>query len=355
MVSRRGGDEFTVLLIGLRDHVEAAAVARRIIERIEQPIRIDDHEVYISASIGIALYPGAATDKDELLRNADLAMYYAKDHGKHTFQFFEASMNEDISRRTIVANELRRAIDGDELLLQFQPIVEASSGRIAGLETLVRWLHPQRGVLGPNEFIYIAEESGLIHDLGRWVLRETCQVYREWRRRGIAPDRIAVNVSAAQLRRSELVESVRRAVRTTGMDPRHLEIEITESAMMVNEDEASECLEALQAMGVQIALDDFGTGYSSLSYVKRFPVSSLKIDRSFVSGIENDPEAQAISTAIIAMGHQLGLKIVAEGVETEAQRTFLRDKACDELQGYLISRPLDVKDIEILLMEEAEA
>ncbi|MBW2242878.1 MAG: EAL domain-containing protein [Deltaproteobacteria bacterium] len=352
MVSRRGGDEFTLLLVGLRNHREAATVARRIIERIEEPIQLGSQEVLISASIGIALHAGVVTDLDELLRNADLAMYSAKEHGKHTFKFFEASMNEDIARRANVTSELREAIAAGELVLHFQPIVAASDGSITGLETLVRWRHPRLGLLGPMEFIDIAEESGLIHDLGDWVLLETCSLYQKWRRDGIAPGRVAVNVSGVQLRRGRLVDTLERTLRTTGMDPCCLEVEITESAMMVDEDEASRCLAALHEMGIRIALDDFGTGYSSLSYVKRFPVDSLKIDRSFV-GVEGDSEGRAISTAIIAMGHQLGLKIVAEGVETDVQRAFLRDQRCDELQGYLISRPLGVKDIEEFLTEQA--
>jgi diguanylate cyclase (GGDEF)-like protein len=354
IVSRRGGDEFTILLIGLQNHLEAAIVAQRVIDRIEEPIRLGSNEVFISASIGIALYPGTASNEEELLRNADLAMYSAKEYGKHTFKFFEASMNEDIARRTRVTNELRQAVAEGGFMLQYQPIVEASTGRIAGVEALVRWLHPQRGLLGPMEFIDIAEESGLIHDIGEWVLIEACGQYREWCREGIAPDRVAVNVSGVQFRRSQLLGAVDGAIRATGMDPHCLEIEITESAMMVDEVEASHCLETLHELGIRIALDDFGTGYSSLSYVKRFPVDSLKIDRSFVSAVESDSETQAISTAIIAMGHQLGLKVVAEGVETEAQQAFLCEQGCDELQGFLISRPLDVKDIEHRLRRQAE-
>ena len=349
IVSRLGGDEFTILLGDLRNHREAAIVAERILRGLQQPIMLRNHEVFISGSIGIALYPGAAEDIDELMRNADLAMYHAKDSGRNNYQFFDPSMNADVTRRSALANELRRALEQDEFELYFQPIVEAETHRISGVEALIRWNNPERGVVLPNEFIEIAEESGTIIRLGDWVIEQACQHYAKWHAAGIAPERVAINVSALQFKRGRIVRTVIEAVRRAGLDPGCLELEITENAMMLDEDETARSLAELKAFGVHIALDDFGTGYSSLSYVKRFPVDSLKIDRSFVGEIECDPEAQAIATAIIAMAHRLALKVVGEGVESEAQERFLRDHGCDELQGYRYGRPVPADEISRVL------
>jgi diguanylate cyclase (GGDEF)-like protein len=340
LVSRLGGDEFTILLDGLNDFTEAALVARRVLDSLARPIEVADREIFISASVGIALYPGGAENMDELLRNADLAMYHAKESGRNNFQFFEEEMNSAVVHRNTLAHDLRGALERDELSLEYQPILDQDARRIVGVEALLRWHHPELGLVGPDDFIPIAEETGLIVPIGEWVLRTACRQFSSWRARGIAPARVAVNVSAVQLRSQKLPDCVFAALEDARMDPAHLEVEVTENAMMADEEEASRCLHQLKERGVCIALDDFGTGYSSLSYVKRFPVDALKIDRSFVGVIEDDPEAQAIATAIIAMAHRLGLRVVGEGVETDAQQKFLREHECDELQGYLFAKPL---------------
>jgi diguanylate cyclase (GGDEF)-like protein len=346
VVSRLGGDEFTILLDSIKDYREAALVAQRILHSIEQPFPLDGQDVFISASIGIAVHPDAGQDMHELLQHADLAMYHAKKKGKNNFQFYRREMNEEIIRRTTLMHDLRKAIEEEELELHYQPIVDASTQEIVSVEALVRWQHPQRGLLPPGEFIELAEETRLIVPLGKWILRSAVRRFEEWRREGIAPARMAVNVSGVEFCFGDIVETVLREER---IDPRSLVIEVTESAMMLDEEETSRALEQLSRLGVTIALDDFGTGYSSLSYVKRFPVNLLKIDRSFVQEIEEEPEAQAIATAIIAMAHQLDLVVVAEGVETAAQREFLVRHGCDELQGYLFGRPVVAKEIARIL------
>jgi len=348
-VSRLGGDEFTILLDGLRSHFEAAIVAKRVLDSLSSPIRLGHQEVFISASIGIAIHAGT-DDMDEILQNADRAMYYAKEKGKNNFQFFDPSMNSDIVKRSQTSTDLRGALDDGQFVLHFQPIVETAGHSITAMESLIRWQHPERGLLPPSEFIEVAENTGLIVRLGEWVITESCRSFARWREIGVAPARVSVNVSSVQFRTGALARTVSDTLRKVDLSPQCLELEITENAMMLDEEEASRCLADLKSLGVRIALDDFGTGYSSLSYVKRFPVDALKIDRSFVAGLESDPEAQAISTAIIAMAHQLGLSVVAEGVETVAQERFLEDRGCDELQGFRFSRPVDAPATERLLL-----
>ena len=340
LVSRLGGDEFTILAEDVGDDLGAAIVANRIIECLANPFQLSEHEIHISASIGVALYPGEAESLDDLLRNADLAMYHAKDLGKNNFQFFEEAMNVEVVLRSTLTDELRSAIENGELVLHYQPIVAAGSHAVVSVEALVRWQHPSRGLLAPAEFIGLAEESRQIESIGEWVLQESCRQYLAWKQDGVELDRISVNISTRELQRGQLVERVSRALDSNGLHPSCLELEITESAMLRDESEAERCLGALKAMGVGIALDDFGTGYSSLSYLKRFRVDALKVDRSFVSELESNEEARAISVAIIAMARQLGLRVVAEGVESEPVRAFLEDHGCDELQGYLFSRPM---------------
>jgi predicted signal transduction protein with EAL and GGDEF domain len=351
VVSRLGGDEFTVLLVKLRNDREAAIVASRMLQAFKEPFSLEDHEVYISASIGIALYPRDVADVNELLRNADLAMYSAKDHGKNNYQFFSESMNEEIVRRTTLTNELRRACERSEFILHYQPIVQAGSREIVGLEALIRWQHPARGLVMPGEFIEIAEESGLIGPISEWVLSTACQQIVEWRDQGLPGVRLAVNLSGVQLRHRGLCDYVEVTLAQTGMDPRDLELEITESAMMEDEEQAARSLVELKQLGLDVALDDFGTGYSSLSYVQRYPVDSLKIDRSFVKEVSVDPEAQAITTAIVAMAHGLGLTVVAEGVETAEQEKFLVELGCDRLQGFRFARPQAAREVAELLRD----
>ena len=350
VVSRLGGDEFTILLTGIRGHREAALVSQRILECLENPFALGDHEVFISASIGVALYPGDVEGLDDLLRNADVAMYHAKDRGKNNFQFFEEQMNRDIVRHSTLVRALRKALDRDEFTIHYQPMVAALEHRIVGVEALVRWKRSGEGLVAAGEFIDVAEESGLIEPLGDWVVRQACQHYAKWRAAGVAPARLAVNVSGTQLRRGGIVTSVLEALRAADLEPDCLELEVTEGGVMVDEEEASRCLAQLKELGVRVALDDFGTGYSSLSYVKRFPVDSLKIDRSFVADIETDRQARAIATAIIAMAHEMGLTVVAEGVETGAQEQLLTQLGCDEFQGYRFSRPVAAEEMALLLI-----
>ena len=352
VVSRLGGDEFTLLLTGIRDHREAALVAQRILDCLQPAFPLGDREVFISASIGIAMHTSGA-DLQDLLRNADLAMYHAKQRGKNGFQFFDESMNRDLQRHNTLVGELRRALERDELTLHFQPIVSARDHQVVGVEALARWTHPEEGPIPPAEFIRVAEESGLMVLLGDWIFREACRQYARWRDAGLAPARIAINVSGLQLRRGALPKTVLESLRESFLEPECLEVEVTEGAMLEDEDEASRCLEELKRLGLRVALDDFGTGYSSLSYVKRFPVDSLKTDRSFVRDVAHDPDAQAIVTAIIAMAHQLGLEVVGEGVETEAQERFLREHGCDELQGYRYGQPVPAAEIARMLMPPA--
>jgi diguanylate cyclase (GGDEF)-like protein len=349
MVSRLGGDEFTVLLVRLRSVHEAEIVARRVLGSFDPVFPVEGHELHISASIGVALYPGEVGDVGSLLKSADLAMYSAKARGKNNYQFFTESMNDEIVHRTTLASELRRAQERDEFVVHYQPIVRAHDREIVALEALIRWQHPERGLLLPGEFIGIAEETGLIVPIAERVLYEVCRQYCAWRDAGLPCVRMAVNLSGVQLRYAGLAGEVARVIDETGMDARQLELEITENAVMEDEAMAAMTLMELKQLGVQIALDDFGTGYSSLSYVQRYPVDTLKVDRSFVRNVDSDPHAQTITTAIVAMAHGLQLTVVAEGVETEAQELFLNGLGCDHLQGFRFSIPRPAHEIAGLL------
>jgi diguanylate cyclase (GGDEF)-like protein len=340
VVSRLGGDEFTILIQPLGERREAAKVATRVLELLREPMLIGGQKIYLSASIGIALHPGPAESIDALLRSADMAMYHAKASGRNSFRFFEGSMNEEVQRRTRLANELRRAIEQREFALYYQPIVAAADGAITGAEALLRWRHPELGVLPPGHFIEVAEETGLIVPIGAWVLDEGCRQLAEWSARGLELGRVSINVSAVQLRGRIVTEQVSDALRRHAIDPARLDLEITENAILVDEVEADACLGMLKAFGVRLSLDDFGTGYSSLSYVRRFSVDALKIDRSFTGNPDVDREACGIAAAIVSMGRHLGLSTVGEGVETRAEANWLRECGCDELQGYLYARPM---------------
>jgi diguanylate cyclase (GGDEF)-like protein len=340
VVSRLGGSEFTVLLRNIRDHEEAAIVARRILRALSNPLRADSRCLYVTASIGIAVHPGDGSDASALLRNADLAMRHAKQRGRNNYQFFDEELNAAALKRTTIASELREALERGEFVLEYQPIFASESGHCTGVEALVRWRHPRRGLLAPGEFIEIAEQTGLIVPLGAWIVRDACRQWCDWRDQGLPALRLSVNVSSVQLAEGDLHRLLEAELCQRQLPAKTLELEITEGAMMQDEEEASRVLGQLSALGVRIALDDFGTGYSSLSYVKRFPVDSIKIDRSFVSEAVEDPEARAITTAIVAMARGLQLRVVAEGVETQAQARFLRGLGCDELQGFLLGRPV---------------
>ncbi|HEX5386689.1 MAG TPA: EAL domain-containing protein [Gemmatimonadales bacterium] len=339
-VARLGGDEFAVVLAGLDEADQAIAFARRTLAALAPPFRLGAHEIFMTASVGVAFHPGDGEDAAMLLAHADTAMYQAKGQGGNGYQLYARSMNAAALHRLTLEGDLRRALEGDELELHYQPIVDATSGGLAGAEALVRWRHPSLGLLLPGEFVPLAEETGLICPLGEWVLRAACAQHRAWQQAGLPPIRVVVNLASRQLRQGTLVATVREVLAETGIASRHLGLELTESALMDREHETLSALHALRAMGVQLSIDDFGTGYSSLSYLKHFPVDALKIDRAFVRDLVTRPKDAAITAAIIAMAHALELKVVAEGVETDAHLAFLRRLGCDEIQGHLVGRAM---------------
>jgi predicted signal transduction protein with EAL and GGDEF domain len=336
-VSRLGGDEFTFLLTGIADARDAGRVARRVLNALREPITINHLEIHVTASIGIAVFPADGDDVETLLHNADTAMYAAKDRGRNNFQFFSNSMNQATERRLELERCLRRAIEQDDLSLHYQPVRESVGGETSGAEALLRWDDPELGPVAPDEFISVAEDAGLILPIGEWVLRSACQQAQAWQAAGYRPIRMAVNVSGHQLRQPGFADTVSQILRDTGLSSAHLEFEITETTIMQKDEVTDGAFRALNDLGVGLALDDFGTGYSSLSYLRRFPIDRVKIDRSFVAGIPTDADDMAITAATVAMAHNLLLKVVAEGVETEEQAESLRELGCEELQGYLFS------------------
>ena len=338
-VARLGGDEFTIIMAGLHEAQDAAKLARRILSSFAHPVRVASHEIFINASIGIAIYPFDGEDIDTLLMHADTAMYKAKEQGGSSYQTYSKSMTTTALQRLTLENDLRRALDRDEFEIHYQPIVDAYTSTVVGAEALIRWRHPELGLLLPSEFIPIAEENGLIVPMGEWILEQACLQNRTWQEAGLPRIRVGVNLSSRQLKRS-LSDTVSRALQVSGLEPRYLSLELTESVLVNHHREGTEALHALRAMGLHLAVDDFGTGYSSFSYLKHFPLDTLKIDRSFIREIAVHPDDAAITTAIIAMGHALGLRVIAEGVETEAHLTLLQKQGCDEVQGYLVGRPV---------------
>ena len=336
-VSRLGGDEFTFLLSRISDAQDAGRVAHRILNSLREPFRVDHHEVFVTTSIGIAVFPFDGEDAETLRRNADTAMYWAKDRGRNNYQFYSRFMNEAAERKLELEGRLRRALKSNELTLSYQPLRDAVSGDVVGAEALLRWVDPEIGPVSPSEFVPIAEDTGLIVGIGEWVLRTACVQAQAWQEQGLRPIRMGVNVSGHQLRQPTFMEAVSRALRETGISPDCLEVEITESTIMQNDGVTVATCRQLDEMGVGLVLDDFGTGYSSLSYLRRFPIGRVKIDRSFVSELPACRDDAALTKGIIAMAHSLGLKVVAEGVETVEQANFLRQAHCDDLQGYLFS------------------
>jgi diguanylate cyclase (GGDEF)-like protein len=345
-VSRLGGDEFVILLRHVAIPDDAALVARKIVELMSQPVRFHASELRITCSIGISLYPLHGESAAELITRADAAMYHVKKSGRNAYRFFEPEMSTFFPQRLVLKNELHTALEEGQFLLHYQPKLDVKTGRLTGMEALVRWLHPKRGLVSPTEFIPLAEETGLIVPLGQWVLREACLQNKAWQERGLPMTRVAVNISGVQFQDKNLVGSIERVLAETGLKPRFLELEITESVIMQNASEAIVMLERLGQMGVDISIDDFGTGYSSLSYLKRFSINKLKIDQSFISNISSDKDDAAIVQAIIALAHSLRLRVVAEGVEQQEQLDFLRLVGDDEYQGYLHSRPLPAAEFE---------
>ncbi len=345
-VSRLGGDEFVVLLRRVRDAENASLVARKMIEVLGAPLRIAGRELLVTPSIGVTLYPDHGATAQALINNADAAMYHVKKSGRNDARVFEAQMSTFFPDRLALEVDLRKALDRREFELHYQPKVDVRSGATTGMEALVRWRHPERGLVLPAEFIPLAEETGLIIPLGHWVLREACRQNKAWQRSGLRPMRTAINISAAQLRHEDLAEQVAVALRETGLDASYLEIEITETVVMQNAQAALAMLDRLSQMGIHLAVDDFGTGYSSLSYLKRFPLNTLKIDASFIRDISKDNSDALIVKAIIALAHSLRLQVVAEGVEDAEQLGFLQTFGSDQYQGYFHSRPLTATEFE---------
>ncbi len=348
-VARLGGDEFIVCLFDLKDKDEAAMVCQRILKTLARPFQLEQYEVFVSASIGVSRFPEDGTDVQSLLKNADTAMYHAKESGRDNFQYYDASMNATAMERLALEADLRKALDRDELSLAYQPQIDQITGEIIGAEALLRWVHPVRGTVSPADFIPLAEETGLITRIGTWVLNEACRQTAAWHRDGLGPITVAVNLSERQFRRQNLLRAVAGALEASGLPPASLDIELTESMLMNKATAAVETLKCLKMMGVKISVDDFGTGYSSLSYLKRFPIDVLKVDESFVRDVAANPDDAAITTAIIAMARSLNIDVIAEGVETPAQMQFLIDHGCTKMQGYMFGRPMPAGQFATLL------
>ena len=352
-VSREGGDEFVVVLPDLERPENARIVADKILREFAKPVEIGGQDIHITTSIGIAHYPNDATDVNHLLKHADSAMYQAKDSGRNTVRFYTSDLNYLLSRRLEVEGRLRKGIEQEEFFLRYQPQVEVATGRITGMETLLRWNDPVKGEVYPKDFISVAEELGLIVQLGEWAFRTACRQLKSWEAEGVRDVTVAVNLSARQFMSRKLVTSMLAVVRESGADPRHLEVEITETMVMRNLEQSIEILGQLRSVGIGVSIDDFGVGYSSLGQLRRLPATALKIDRSFVANVPDDASSASIAEAIIGMAKSLGLRVVAEGVETRAQLDFLRANRCDAFQGYLFSKPLTALEASAMLRAQA--
>lgn len=344
-VSRQGGDEFVIVLDNISSSADAGTVAQKILNALMQPYFIQGEELHIGASIGITIFPGDGDKVDALLRNSDIAMYHAKESGRNNYQFFAAEMNQQAAERYALGVDLRHALERNELRLHYQPVFNMPTGKVTSMEALLRWQHPELGLISPVKFITLAEETGLIVPIGEWVLRTVCLQIKTWLEQGYEVPRIAINLSVRQFRHKELLSDISRILGENEINPCYLALEITESMLAQNVDETAKILGQLNTMGVEIALDDFGTGYSSLSYLKRFPITTLKIDRSFVRDIATDPNDTAIIAAIIAMAGSLNMRVVAEGIETEEQLDFLEKQGCRHYQGFYFSKPLPASEM----------
>jgi diguanylate cyclase (GGDEF)-like protein/PAS domain S-box-containing protein len=350
-VGRFGGDEFVLVLPHVDDNPQVLApLLEKILEAVVRPIVLEGQKMQVSCSIGVAVYPRDGRDADTLMMHADAAMYRAKESGKNNCQFYTREMNAGLEEKLALTEGLRKALEDQQLSLVYQPKVNLESGRMFGVEALLRWRHPQRGMVSPCQFIPLAEENGLIIPIGEWVLREACRQARAWQGAGLAPLVVSVNVSARQFDDPRLVERVAGALECSGLDPQWLELEVTESMIMRDAAQSVAKMRQLEAMGIALAIDDFGTGYSSLAALKSFPISRLKIDQGFVRDLAGSADDQAITCAIISLSHQLGMRVIAEGVETEQQRSFLRRHGCDEVQGYLTGRPVPPQEITAALL-----
>jgi diguanylate cyclase (GGDEF)-like protein len=348
-VSRQGGDEFVILLSEVTHVEDAGVIAEKILNALKTPYRIDDHDLHLTVSIGIASYPEDGAEAEALMKNADLAMYHAKDNGRNNYQFFQAEMNVRAVERQSVENGLRKAVGRQEFVLYYQPKMNLLTNAIVGVEALIRWRHPQRGLVPPAQFIPVAEQCGLIVPIGRWVIREACRQARAWQDAGLMPIRVAINISAVELHDKDFVATVRSILTETGLEPRYVEFELTETFLLQDSNSTSLVLRALKDLGVGLALDDFGTGYSSLSYLNRYPIDTLKIDRAFVRDITTDVDDASIVRAVISMGRSLHMRVVAEGVETQEQLAFLKQQSCPEAQGYYLNQPVEAEAFTRLL------
>ncbi len=344
-LARLGGDEFTILLTGLIETDHTANVAQRLLEHVAMSLAVDERELFLTASIGISSYPTDGDDIDTLMKYADTAMFQAKKNGGNHFQFYTESMNASAMERLEMEAKLQRAIENDELVLHYQPKVESASEKIIGLEALVRWNHPEMGLVPPGQFIPLAEETGLIIPIGEWVLETACKQNHAWQQAGYTPVSIGVNLSALQFGQQDIIPIILRILGSSQMNPHYLELELTESVLMQNIEESIIVLHEMKEIGLELSIDDFGTGYSSLNYLKKLPLDTLKIDRSFVIDITTNKNDAAIAKSIIALGKNLNMKVIAEGVETQEQLSFLRDEGCDQIQGYLISKPMPADEV----------
>ena len=339
-LSRLGGDEFTVIVENISGAEDAANVARRMLEALNEPFRVDEEEIVISASIGISMYPTDDVDLDTLIRHTDMAMYRSKSLGRGTYSFFSDDLTAAVTARVSLEGSLRRAIERQEFVLAFQPKADLRSGQVTGVEALVRWHRPGHGLIPPDRFVGVLEDTGLILPVGAWVIRAACEQLAAWDRVGLPPMRLAVNLSARQFRHLYLASLIEDSLRQNEIDPQRLEIELTESLLMEDNEPTRAMLDSFRRMGVRLAIDDFGTGHSSLSYIRRFSIDTLKIDRSFVQSLPDNEEDAAICSAVIALGRSMHMCVVAEGVETPEQAQLLRDLGCDEMQGYWLGRPM---------------
>jgi len=345
-IARLGGDEFTIIIEDLEEAESVVLVAKNILAALDKPIEIFEKEVHIGGSIGIALYPQDGESFGTLLKNSDTAMYKAKELGRQTFQFYEHEMSLKAMQRLDLENQIRIALKNEEFLVYYQPKVNLVSGQVQGMEALVRWQHPEKGLIAPNDFIPLAEETGLIIQLDEWVMRTACHQFKEWETAGYPVNNLSVNISARHFKEGGLLKHCRRVIEDTKILPKYIEIELTESALVDNYNSAKEILHEIHEMGIQLALDDFGTGYASMSYLKEFPFDTVKLDRSFVQGVPEDVEDTAIVKAMIQLAEALSLNMVAEGVETELQKHFLTDNDCAFGQGYLWSKPIGASEFE---------
>ena len=348
-VSRQGGDEFVVLLSEVAHSEDPAITARRMLQAVKGTHSIGQHDLHVTTSIGVSVYPDDGLDAETLIENADTAMYQAKENGRQSYQFFKPAMNVRAVERQSIEESLRRALDRQEFVVHYQPKINLGTGGITGAEALIRWIHPNRGLIPPAQFIPVAEDCGLILPIGKWVLREACKQARSWVDAGLPLATVAVNISAMEFRNENFLESVFEILKDTDLDPSSLELELTESVLMKRVESAASILQTLRARGVHLAVDDFGTGYSSLSYLRKFPIDALKIDQSFVNQIATTPDETTIVTAVISMGRSLKLRVVAEGVETREQLDFLQAQQCEEAQGYYFSPPVPPQQFAKLL------